>query len=410
MRRDSQTGASLILALGMVATLAVLASTLVAVIANAQHNAMHERTRAQSFNVTEAALDAAMSNVALNWPTSTPVPFPTTSFQDQFKPQSGAPPEYPATPGSVVPDVTVAYFDNVDTNGDGVIDANDSQIDANGDDKMYIVTQARVLGSSSRVRALVQRSSFEPQIPSTDALWCGGDVLVSGGGLGVMPKVTVGNASPIAVGGVSVDVLGNVVYYDQGLIDTSKIDVQFTGTVASPAPAGHNQPKTLEETFPQSAREAIINYAKLVGRYFDVNNATKGMTPLQTAQASSKSAYGGPGIAGLTVIDQSFGSCDIRDPVNDETSPGILVLLGGISLDIGGNADFYGLLYVQDGTITFSHGTPTVHGAVYGTGNITFAGTCNLSFDYLALSAFASRTLDYTVTIVPNTWRELQPR
>lgn len=405
VRNSRQQGASLIFVLGIVATLALLASSMVAVIANAQHNAMHERTRAQSFNVAEAALDAAMSNVALSWPTSTPVPFPTTSFQDQFEPQSGALPEYPATTGSVVPDVTVAYFDNVDTNGDGVIDANDAQVDSNRDDKMYIVTQALVLGSSSRVLALVQRSSFEPQIPSTDVLWCGGDVLVSGGGLGVMPKVTLGNANPLAVGGVSVDVLGNIEYYDQGLIDTSKIDVQF-----SSGPAGHNQPKTLEETFPQSARAAIISYAKLVGRYFDANNATKGMTPLQTAQASPKSTYGGPGMAGLTVIDQSFGSCDIRDPVNSETSPGILILLGGISLDIGGNADFYGLIFVQDGTITFSHGTPTVHGAVYGTRDITFAGTCNLSFDYIAMSAFASRTLDYNVTMVPNTWRELKPR
>jgi Tfp pilus assembly protein PilX len=403
-RRDSGHGSSLVLLLGIVATLAILALALVVVVANAQHNTLQERTRAKSFHVAEAALNAAMANIALNWPTSASVPFPTASFQAQFKPQSGALPEYSASTATDTPGVTVAYFDDTDVNGDGSINASDGPVDSNGNGIMYIDAQAVVLGRASRVRAKVQRSAFQPQVPSTDVLWCGGDLLNAGGGGGVMPKVTVGSTDPLALGGVSVDVLGNIEDYAKGIVQAS-INTQF-GT----GPALHNQPKSLEAVFPLSARRALIDYAKLMERYFDENNAKSGMTPLQTAQASPKSKYGGPGLAGLTVIKQSTGTYSLRDQLNTETSPGVLIFLGGLGLDIGGNANFYGLLYVEDGMISWSHGTPTIHGAVYATNDVTFSGTCNLQFDYLALTGFANQTPDYTVNMVPNTWRELRPQ
>jgi len=403
--RDSGHGSSLVLLLGIVVTLAILALALVVVVANAQHNTLQERTRAKSFHVAEAALNAAMANIALNWPTSTPVPFPISSFQDQFKPQAGALPEYSASTTTDTPGVTVAYFDDRDTNGDGYINASDAPVDSDGNGIMYIEAQAVVLGRASRVRAKVQRSAFQPQVPSTDVLWCGGDLLNAGGGGGVMPKVTVGSTDPLANGGVSVDVLGNIEDYGSGIVQEPPINTQF-GT----GPALHNQPRSLEAVFPLGARRALIDYAKLMERYFDENNAKSGLTPLQTAQASPKSKYGGPGLAGLTVINQSTGTYSLRGQLNTATSPGVLMFLGGLGFDIGGNSDFYGLLYVEDGMITWSHGTPTLHGAMYSTENITFSGTCNLEFDYMALTGFANQAPDYTVSMVANTWRELRPQ
>jgi len=411
-RTQRQTGSSLILLLGIVATLAILASALVMVLANAQHNTLRERSQAKSFHVAEAALDAAMAAISPRWPagpTATPVPFPTATFQEEFRPLSGESPEYPADAGAQLPEVSVTYFDNSDTNGDGQINALDDPWDANVDDQIYIVTQGSVLERTSRVQVLVQRAYFEPQVPSVNVLWCGGSLLNSGGGNGVMPKVTVEDAGPLANGEVSADVLGNIEDYDEGdpecIIDESTINVQF-----GEGPAGHDNPKTLEQAFPEAARQAIIDFAKTVGRYFDTDNAAQGQTPLQTALASPETAYGGPGLKGLTVIRQATGEYQLRDDLNTELEPGILMMLGGVGFDIGGNADFYGLLYVEDGTITVSHGTPTVHGAMFATEDIDFKGTCNLTFNYMALSSFSSERWGSTVNMVPNTWRELQPQ
>lgn len=395
-----QRGSSMVLLLGIIATLAILATSLVAVIANAQHNTSRERSQAKSFHVAEAALDAAMANVAHQWPlgpSATPVPFPTDAFQAQFKPQTGQTAEYPGPGGASSPSVAVTYLDNNQ--------AKVYHVDANGDGKMYIIAQAGVVNRQSRVKALVQRTYFEPPLPPDSVLWCGGNVLNSGVGNGVMPKITVLVKDPLA-DKVSADVLGNIADYP-GLVNTDAVNVQFTG-----GPADHNSPRGLEDVFPQSARDGMVDFAKSVGvdRYFDASNAKPGWTPLQTAMASPVSDYGGPGLAGLTVIVQSTGQVDLLGStvLNSQTAPGIMMLYGGIGLHIGGTAEFWGFMYVEGGTITVDKGTPIIHGALFSTKDVDFRGQAQLAFDYTALSGFGARW-GATVAMVPNTWRELHP-
>ncbi len=409
-----QRGSSLILLLGIVAALAILASTLVVVIANAQENTARERAQAKSFHVAEAALDAAMANIAVRWPAgsgATPVVFPVATFQAEFQPESGETPEYPGPGGADVPDVEVAYFDNSDTSGDGLINAEDDPVDANMDDKMYITAQAGVLQRASRVQALVQREYFEPQVPSSNVLVSDGSLLNSGGGGGVMPKVTIEDPGPLTNGEVAVDVLGDIQDYDdpspdKWLID-DEIDTQF-----GEGPEGHDHPNSLDEVFPLSAREAIVRFAKQSGvdRYFDEQNAAPGQTPLQTALASPENQYGGPGLAGLTVVatthpdDYNLGG---NLSLNSEASPGLLMLMGPIDFSMHGTAQFYGLLYLEEATI--GAGTLTIHGALFSSTDVDFRGTLNLMYNYMALSGIASERWGSTVSMVPNTWRELQP-
>ena len=409
-RGQRQCGSSLILLLGVMATLAILAFTLVVVLANAQHNTARERAQAKSFHVAEAALDAAMANISLKWPgpTATPAPFPTATFQQEFKPDaSGESPEYPGPTGADLPDVTVAYFDNSDTNHDGLINANDAQVDANADDKMYIAAQGAVLKRASRVQALVQREYFEPQVPSSNVLASDGDLLNSGGGGGVMPKVTIEDPGPLSNGEVAVDVLGDIEDYYGGIVD-DVINTQF-----GEGPAGNDSPRSLDEVFPQGARDAIIRYAKSVGRYFNEENASPGKSPFETALASPQSKYGdgGPGLSGLTVVSQATADSyklGGNAVLNSESAPGILMLQGPIDFSIHGTAQFYGLLYLEEATI--SAGTLSIHGALFSTTDIDFRGTLNLMYNYMALAGLTSEPWGSTVSMVPNTWRELQPK
>jgi type II secretory pathway pseudopilin PulG len=394
-RFRKQRGSTLVLLLGIMATLAILASTLVVVLVNAQGNTARERSQAKSFAVADAALEAAMANLERNWPSpgATPSPFPTASFQDQFKPPAGEAPEYPGPGGASVPDVQVAY----------------SAVPGRTD-QWYIVAQAGVLKRASRVRALVQHSSFSPQVPTSYFLASDGALLDSGGGGGVMPKVKIDPADPLDPSSPvpGVDVWGNIDDYGRGII-SSDVNAQFNG---DPPVTGHDSPKTLEEVFPQAARDDIARYAKSVGRYFDAQNATPGLTPFQTALASLRSQYGGPGLSGLTVVRQTTpetynftGGLVLNLPPDP---PGILMLEGPIDFHIGGTADFYGLLYLEQATM--SAGALTIHGELFSTTDIDFRGTLNMWYSQSVLTGLSSEQWTSTVSMVPNTWRELRPQ
>lgn len=424
-RHRSQRGSSLVLLLGIMAVLAILASSLIVVLANAQRNTARERSQSKSFHVAEAALDGAMANISQNWPSATPVPFPTAAFQNEFKstpsPSSTSTPqpENPGPTGADVPDVSVTYFDDSDTNHDGKINAQDANFDANGNEMLYIVAQAGVLKRASRVQCLVHRSDFEPQIPLATVLWTGGDLLNNSAGGGTLEKVSVLDLGPLSNGTVAADVGGKIIPredYDAGLINLTSVNTQFTD-----GPPYHDNPRrSLEDVYPSSDRDAAVHFAKLVGRYFDENNAGPDGSPLQAALNSPPSVYGGPGLAGLTVVHESTAGAEtlqlgsVTDPriprtLNSEAAPGLL-LLSGVNLEIGGSQSYWGLICVESGAMKFSHGTPAIYGALFSTSTVEFRGTPNIYYKYWVLAGIAGRSWPSAVTMVPNTWRELQPK
>src|SRR5665647_2449148 len=83
--RVGQRGSSLILLIGVIAALALLVSALVVLTSNVMHNTARHRAQARTFNVAEAALDAAQAAAWVNWPlVDTPVPALPGDFEAQF--------------------------------------------------------------------------------------------------------------------------------------------------------------------------------------------------------------------------------------------------------------------------------------------------------------------------------------
>ena len=83
-RHTSQTGAALIMLLGMIAALAILAATLVLVVVNQQYATANVREKTQSLYVDEAALDSGVriAQITGPMPTTSPSP-PATGWLDQ---------------------------------------------------------------------------------------------------------------------------------------------------------------------------------------------------------------------------------------------------------------------------------------------------------------------------------------
>ena len=67
-RLADQSGSTLLLIVGVVATLAVLSATLVMVTLNTQGATAANRTQVQAFDVAEAGLDSAVAGVGSSWP------------------------------------------------------------------------------------------------------------------------------------------------------------------------------------------------------------------------------------------------------------------------------------------------------------------------------------------------------
>ena len=110
-RASSQTGAGLVMVIGIVAALAILASSLVILVINAQSNTLTDRNRSKSFNVAEAAVERAMYDLSRGWPTTSAVAFEADTFQDSFQP-GGDTTDFPDPVSGKGPFVQVVYFDN----------------------------------------------------------------------------------------------------------------------------------------------------------------------------------------------------------------------------------------------------------------------------------------------------------
>jgi hypothetical protein len=155
-RHTSESGAALILLLGIVATLAVLAATAVFVLANQQGATAAEQHHDESFNYAEAGLDSAVMAVrTTTWPAA------NTAF-----PQSTLTSAYDATyPSGSRPPLTVKVYDNQATVNEAITwDQGSPTAPNTPDGKLWVEATATYNGKTSRVRTLVG------QVNSTSAL------------------------------------------------------------------------------------------------------------------------------------------------------------------------------------------------------------------------------------------------
>jgi len=398
-RVGDERGAGLIILIGVIAALAVMATSLVALTANVQNNTYTDRMRAKSFNVTEAAVDSAMYELNAKWPaTSGTGPAFDTAWKAAYR-SAFAKEEFPdPTVGQFV---TVDYYDNQATVDPNIKYDKGQPDDPNlPDNKMWLVTQSGVGPKAARITVLVERQPYNVNMPRGVALCAGGNLYSNGGGNN--PKIYVEVPPPLNVGG------GVTSIHVGGVIEAS--DVAQTGIVRyAPGEADplNQTPKTPDEVFPPSLvgqlgppAEGLVGLALQHDRYF---------TSAAAADASPMDPTWSPqgGISGLCVIDDPAGYT-IRGDYNTEAQPGVFLLLGGGDFDYGGGGDFYGVIYTR-GTILKGHGEYGVHGMIVVASNQDMRGTTDLFYNDNAIANLMGR-FALTVKQVPGTWREIRPQ
>jgi hypothetical protein len=385
-RLRRQEGASLILLIGIIATLAIMAVALVTLMSNQQQFSHSDQTRTQAFNVAEGALDVGMATLKAAWPApvASPSPEPSPSFNATAFRNEYSLSEFPNPSSGQF--INAVFFDNSDTNGDGNIDPNDAHYDANNDNLMYMQASAKCGNGSARIQVEVQRTFWNPTFPHGVAVYASGDLVSNGGGNN--PKISV-EVPPASGPTASVLVAGTI-------SDPSVTDQQKITTVT-----GSNVPPVSQVISP-SIIANITATAQMAGRYFSGSNA------LNDALNSPASGMGGPGLQGLTVIVPPAGtSGTVELPANTIDTPAVTLLLGGNNwnFDMRGHTDYYGFCYTT-GNLDFSAGTPCIHGTIVTLGSVGLRGTADVLYnDNVLMKLSTMWTLN--VRLVPNTWREL---
>jgi len=394
-RLRSERGAGLVLIIGVVAALAIMATSLVALTANVGHNTFSDRMRAKAFNVAESAVDVSMYQLNAQWPkaSGTGPDFSTSTWKTTFRNQFSAT-EFPNPQSGQF--VVVDYYDNQPTIDKSVKwDKGQSGNATLPDDRMWVEAQAGVGPKASRIQVLVQRMPYVSNLPRGIALCAGGNLYSNGGGNN--PKIYEEVAPPpdVVPGGVtSVHVRGAI--EAQSVTQTPPI-VKYEGNAAK-RPSDVFPPSLVGQLGPPPL--GLVGLAAQHGRYF---------TSAAAAEASPVDPEWAPtgGISGLCVIDSAAGY-SIRGDYNSEAQPGILMILGGGDLDYGGGGNYYGVIYVT-GTVQKGHGNYIVHGMIVVDSDQDMRGTTDLYYNDNCIANLNNR-FSLTVKQVPNTWREIHPQ
>ena len=254
--------------------------------------------------------------------------------------------------------IAVEWYDNLDPVNTA------TTWDSNGDGIMWMVAQAGVGKRATRMISEVERTWFTMSLPRGIPLWARGNLLSNGGGNNPKIEVEVPPPSEITT---TVHVGG---YIEETDVSAMGI-VQKTGGDIDP----------LDEVFPQALVDALVSTAKANGRCF---------TSLASAQASPSNA-----ITGNTLL-------------NSQAMPGILLILGGRTLEWGGNGQFYGVIY-SEGPMSTSHGTADIHGMVVTNDTEDMRGTPNIPYNDDCIANLDQR-FPSLVRRIQNTWREVQPQ
>lgn len=408
-RFGSERGATLLIIIGIAAALAVMAATLVLVVGNMQANTADSRTREKAATVGEAALDAQMYALALNWPNvATPSPVPsldTTRLRAQFPTT-----EFPNSTGDLVGAV---YYDDSDTNGDHKVDINDAHWDANGNRRMYVEAQGKVNGRATRFQALVERTFVDTTFPRGIAVYDGGNLVSNGGD---KDKVTV-----YASGGYPVSAYVNGTLDNPAIFDDSTIDVNYPAVGTVPP---------LSDLLPDSTILQVIAMAKSMpgssnagNQYYDCTSANprgpdsvpadkSGVCVIRVPDTTLVSLSGGINMAdGPKAVPSASNQPGILFILGPEPGPGLPPTTNTgnlIKIDMPGNDKYYGVFFT-DGQLNTAHGTPAFFGLTVFRSNMDMRGTCDIKYDDSAITKLSDRwTL--AVKLVPNTWREIHPQ
>lgn len=359
-------GSALILFMGIAAAVSIVAAALVILVINTQHSSAMERERTEAFHVAEAALDVTMEQLGQHWPTSASA----TGWQPQ-----GFATEFPGAT------VQVRLTDNDDAT---------KLYDYNGDGQVFVDAQARVGKKAARVHAAVQVIYKQVNAFRGLPLWVGGSLTNSGGGHGVMPKFQVEVFPP----GSST---ASWFVKTWSSVSTTKLAAPYMSLVSGSS----NPLADRDAVLSDKAIQELIDLAKGTGRYFTD----------PSAPSSTPEGYGG-----LCVIQtlEDFGAQLNGLKINSEYLPGILLVLGpDWPLDpapmfrIGGDAEFFGVVYVQ-GVVSKTNGGAVIHGMLITEKDLDENGSPEIRYNDNCVRGLNTRFPGGS-RFVPGYWRELKP-
>lgn len=405
-----QRGAALLMVIGVVAALAVLASALVMLTANAQSNTANDRDRAKAFNVAEAAVDVALAKIGKDWPLTSEVTF-TAAESDTFLSR------FPASEFAN-PTVSITYFDNQDTNSDEVINVDDGlpaasySMDANGDGLIYVEAQASAGSKKARIQLEAKRNVFDSKLPR-------GITVVTDGNIdGNNPKPSIG-ADPSQGGYMAPDqttlqiLAGGTIYADAPDPAVIPPENRHSG-LGSGVVDGVLTPEVVQ---------GLISVAQTQGTWYS-DIASEQLLGAKLLQKPFPDAdlVGAPVVVETTDgVQLAGGGVFNGDGVGANAPPGLLIVIGphtmypddatktGVAvngIEMKGNGTYYGIVYT-DGLL-WGTGTMNIVGMALAKGGVSLTGERRIDYnDNVVVNI--NKVIPVSAQIVPNTWRQIHP-
>jgi Tfp pilus assembly protein PilX len=336
MQRQRESGSALVLVMGVVATLAILAATVVMVTANVQGSTAADRTKTKAFDAAEAALDQSMYRIGMSWPaTASSFAWDSSAFNASFL-TAGQTAEYPG----LTTTVTVSAGPT--------------------SDKYWITAQARVGTWKACIRTQVQKQSIAVQTLAPGvAVYSGGAVTMTGSAAVTGPT---SNGQPTAAlyAGTKVDVSGGNPSITASIFTPSLVKQAWQTSI--PTPTSATVP-SIDQFFPQSLIDTLTS-------------ASRAAPNTGTLVSNSTPGFSSPW--GVNFSGPCHATADLH--VNTEGTYNFGTLYVNGSLLVDGNAAMNCTALYVTGNLTVANGAHTQSfGPTYVGGNVSFTG--NQRFD-----------------------------
>jgi len=439
-RQCDQKGSTLLMVLGIVAALAIMATTLVALTSNVMSNTATNHVNISAFTACENGIDTTMMELGNTWPDtsahqykawSARTPNPIPSFVSAMTDKNV---EWPSpSPTTLGPAINVWVYDNPDLVPVGGWPAgysyNSTTLttlppwDANGDGLLYVVSQACVGDRRTRVQVKVERSQGGIDFPRGVDLWCGGNLQDNGANYtdnnlkvsDVQPPLNkTATSGPTAIRAY----IGGTLTLGAGTVPPAYDNLSDFPPVVTTPSSTENGVSTwpasgLQSLFSTSLVQRCVAKAKADGTYYTTATPPAGMGGFLVIDLTNGGTVTPPP---GTVVSLSSGPGNI----NSLASPGVILVLGspppyGPSPDVtvkmtGSGGTYYGVLYSTGNfTSNVAGDSPHIRGAVFVQGNVTFAGKDHFYYHDNCIHNLGL-ALSHNCTQVPGTWRETKPQ
>lgn len=454
----------MIVLLGVIATVAILATVVAMVTVNTQAGTAATRTQAKSFYVAEAGLDFSTYALDATWPTTSGQALNTTTIANNAMASFDA-----ATfPGA---SITLHLYDNSDTNGDGVIGYGpngwDAAYDANGDGIMWADSQSVVqtgthVAQKTRVRVQVTSTAQTGGLANNPTvLWTAGALALNGPCLGINVAPPGGTVHAYAGGTVSntntpttqsgVSVLAS----NSAVPITNFMPTSTYNTLVSQATntSGNTTVSSISISSGSGSRTSNTTVTGNVSITGSASYTFSGSVYIQgtlTIGTSGTVTFNGPVyVAGITTINSSYSghisnsgngglwvvSSDFdrygAGYIGSESNPFLLIEEDGVGSFNFSGGDFYGIIYGKNATWSRvagggsgvggpgSGGCYTAYPLLWGSVFVNNIGSLyqTVGKEYMVgyddtvvqnLNGFLSQSAPTSISLVTNTWQEMK--